>query len=660
MSSRKILSAAIAGLSLSAAAFGQTYTPAQIGNAMMRLNAASLDHGNSKAAFGSLWGQLRNRFAINEVNPELVRSHESKFAANSAYFNRTIDRSKPYLSFISDEVAKRGMPAEIALLPFIESAFVTKARSHVGASGLWQFMPATGRHYGLEQTPLYDGRHDVYAATHAALNYLQYLHSLFGDWSLALAAYNWGEGNVSRAVARARAQGLEPVYENLRMPSETRNYVPKLLAVRNIVNNPEYFGIRLADIDSKPYFQAVHVDKPIDISAAARLAGISESEFLALNPAFNAPVFLPKGGRKMLVPASAAGTFERNYSNADKDSLLSWDVYTTYTNTGLSSIAAETGMSVGELRSLNNLRSNNIAAGRSILVAKNSLNRNSNMGIDFAAARSETAASTALQTVAANSRSTQDFTVQPINPPAMAQAEAYPAVQISRNEAAPRTVTPAAPQNFVAQTAALQESYPAIQVRTAAAKPTVQPAVAVQKNFIQTAQTAAPETVRSFTASSADIAVEPAEDELFALAQASSQRLDAERAAPQRTAAVRSPQPVRTAAAEPRRNAPGTHRVESGDTLFNISQRYGVSVADLITANNIQGNNIRLGQVLNINAARNAAAPSASIRTVSYTVRQGDTISDIARRFNVNADDVRRANNGSVLTPGKRIRLIGS
>ena len=270
------------------------------------------------------------------------------------------------------KLKKRNMPAEIALLPFIESAFVTKAKSHVGASGLWQFMPATGRHFGLEKTPLYDGRHDVYAATDAALNYLQYLHGMFGDWSLALAAYNWGEGNVGRAVNRARAQGLEPTYENLRMPNETRNYVPKLLAVRNIVANPQTFGMNISEISNQPYFKSISIDKPIDNSTIARFANISESELLALNPGFNAPVFIPKNNRRLLLPVSAVSAFEKNYRNANPDTLMSWDIYTSLGNKKLNAIANDTGMSVAELKRLNGLSGSAISEGRSILVAKNS------------------------------------------------------------------------------------------------------------------------------------------------------------------------------------------------------------------------------------------------------------------------------------------------
>ena len=234
MAKLKTIALTVSSLSaVSATAYAQNATPNQVGMAMMRLNSSLLDQAKAQTfGSGSLWASLRKDFRINEVNTELVRRHENKFAANSAYF-------------------------------------VTKAKSHVGASGLWQFMPATGRHFGLEKTPLYDGRHDVYAATDAALNYLQYLHGMFGDWSLALAAYNWGEGNVGRAVNRARAQGLEPTYENLRMPNETRNYVPKLLAVRNIVANPQTFGMNISEISNQPYFKSVSIDKPIDNSTIA-------------------------------------------------------------------------------------------------------------------------------------------------------------------------------------------------------------------------------------------------------------------------------------------------------------------------------------------------------------------------------------------------------
>ena len=680
----KTLVAAITGLSFfSAPAFGQTYTKNQIGMAMMRTNTIALDHGKIKSGHNSVWAHLRGAFRMSEVNPELVRRHESKFVSSSAYFKRTIERSRPYMYHISNEVAKRNMPAEIALLPFIESAYVTKAKSHVGASGLWQFMPATGRHYGLEQTPLYDGRHDIYAATDAALNYLQYLHGLFGDWSLALAAYNWGEGNVGRAVNRARAQGLEPVYENLRMPNETRNYVPKLLAVRNIVNNPEYFGMSFADLDNKPFFKAVDIDQPIDLSAAVRLADISQAEFDALNPAFKSPVYIPKTGRKLLLPATAIATFERNYKKADRASLLSWDVYTPYADTTLSSIAAETGMSTAELKRLNGLSKESIAAGRSLLIAKNRFSGSpAAVPANFAAldadinpndnklqtvpnlniAVTETTFKPSRQTVDIQTASAAQPAPDTLRPPV--QTAAVDFTKQTAQTAAP-TVThqpvanaPAAPstdeiEDRIQQLASASASQNAPQPATAAV------ADGGNNELLMTFVQESGLSENSDTVTVADSNSIQLENEQAAQEAAERSRqakLAAERAKQQKQAAE-----VRALAAAKNSGTPTTHKVGSGDTLFNIAKRYDMNVADLIASNNIKGNTIHTGQILKVAAAKGKQTAKASVQPVSYTVRQGDTLTDIARRFNVNVNDVRRWNNNSSnIKPGQNIKLQGS
>ena len=680
----KTLVAAITGLSFfSAPAFGQTYTKNQIGMAMMRTNTIALDHGKIKSGHNSVWAHLRGDFRMSEVNPELVRRHESKFVSSSAYFKRTIERSRPYMYHISNEVAKRNMPAEIALLPFIESAYVTKAKSHVGASGLWQFMPATGRHYGLEQTPLYDGRHDIYAATDAALNYLQYLHGLFGDWSLALAAYNWGEGNVGRAVNRARAQGLEPVYENLRMPNETRNYVPKLLAVRNIVNNPEYFGMSFADLDNKPFFKAVDIDQPIDLSAAVRLANISQAEFDALNPAFKSPVYIPKTGRKLLLPATAIATFERNYKKADRASLLSWDVYTPYADTTLSSIAAETGMSTAELKRLNGLSKESVAAGRSLLIAKNRFSGSpAAVPANFAAldadinpndnklqtvpnlniAVTETTFKPSRQTVDIQTASAAQPAPDTLRPPV--QTAAVDFTKQTAQTAAP-TVTnqpvataPAAPstdeiEDRIQQLASASASQNAPQPATAAV------ADGGNNELLMTFVQESGLSENSDTVTVADSGAIQLENEQAAQEAAERNhqaKLAAERAKQQKQAAE-----ARALAAAKNSGTPTTHKVGSGDTLFNIAKRYDMNVADLIASNNIKGNTIHTGQILKVAAAKGKQTAKASVQPVSYTVRQGDTLTDIARRFNVNVNDVRRWNNNSSnIKPGQNIKLQGS
>jgi len=680
----KTLVAAITGLSFfSAPAFGQTYTKNQIGMAMMRTNTIALDHGKIKSGHNSVWAHLRGDFRMSEVNPELVRRHESKFVSSSAYFKRTIERSRPYMYHISNEVAKRNMPAEIALLPFIESAYVTKAKSHVGASGLWQFMPATGRHYGLEQTPLYDGRHDIYAATDAALNYLQYLHGLFGDWSLALAAYNWGEGNVGRAVNRARAQGLEPVYENLRMPNETRNYVPKLLAVRNIVNNPEYFGMSFADLDNKPFFKAVDIDQPIDLSAAVRLADISQAEFDALNPAFKSPVYIPKTGRKLLLPATAIATFERNYKKADRASLLSWDVYTPYADTTLSSIAAETGMSTAELKRLNGLSKESIAAGRSLLIAKNRFSGSpATAPANFAALDTDTNPNDSkLQSVPDLNIAVTETTFKPSRQTVDIQTA-------SAAQPAPDTLRPpvqTAAVDFTKQTA--QAAAPTVTDQPVAAAPAAPSTDEVEDRIRQLASASASQNApQPATASVADggnnellmTFVQESglseNSDIVTVADNSPNQLENEQAAHE--AAERSRQAklaverakqqkqaaeARALAAAKNSGTPTTHKVGSGDTLFNIAKRYDMNVADLIASNNIKGNTIHTGQILKVAAAKGKQTAKASVQPVSYTVRQGDTLTDIARRFNVNVNDVRRWNNNSSnIKPGQNIKLQGS
>lgn len=691
MAKLKTIALTLSGLSaVSGAAAAQNATPNQTGMAMMRLNSALLDQAKAKTfGSGSLWASLKKDFRMSEVNSELVRRHESKFAANGAYFDRTITRSKPYMYHIATEVKKRNMPAEIALLPFIESAFVTKAKSHVGASGLWQFMPATGRHFGLEKTPLYDGRHDVYAATDAALNYLQYLHGLFNDWSLALAAYNWGEGNVGRAVNRARAQGLEPTYENLRMPNETRNYVPKLLAVRNIVASPQTFGMNISEITNQPYFQTVSIDKPIDNSTIARLANISESELLTLNPAFNAPVFIPKNNRKLLLPVSAVSAFEKNYRNANPETLLSFNAYTSARNTNLNTIATETGMSVAEIKRLNGLNGNSLSEGRTILVAQTDTATKQDM-INFIDTdntpdtyRSNMPTMAPIQTAELKTDTVKKV-VAPANTVAQEPAPTtFDFVANTKAATAPiaaDAVTTAQPRVERVQTVQSTEAKPATDTTVIAAAEPAQPALTLtEPQVVASAKSATPSTPSAVEEpdqlmallSNVDSSLQKTEEHQTTVAQDITlhQEVDATKARSERIAENIAKHQSRTEARLARANnqssaqpttMAGMHRVADGDTLFNISKRYNLSVADLIVANNIKGSNIRKGQLLRVSAAP-VKTRKNNIQNVSYTVRRGDTLNTIANRFNVDVNDIRRWNkNTRTVTPGQRLKLMGS
>ncbi|MFZ2302772.1 MAG: transglycosylase SLT domain-containing protein [Gallionella sp.] len=326
---------------------------------------------DDEQAPSDLWARIRNGFAMRDLNSPLVARHEKWYASRPDYVARMTDRARRYLHYITTEVERRGMPSEIALLPMIESAFNPGAYSTARASGIWQFIPSTGKNFGMEQNWWYDGRRDIVSATNGALDYLQKLHDMFGDWELALAAYNWGEGAVQRAQTRNRKRGLPVNYASLKMPNETRNYVPKLLAVKNIVANPASFGLVLQEIPDEPYFAAVATSKHMDVKLAAQLADISMEEFKALNPAHNRPVILQDSSDLILLPADAVETFSANLENYDKP-LVSWQAYQPKRGERLDRIASRFGLSVAKLKSVNGLPGYiKVSARQTLLVPDN-------------------------------------------------------------------------------------------------------------------------------------------------------------------------------------------------------------------------------------------------------------------------------------------------
>lgn len=283
-----------------------------------------------------VWARIRNGFRIDDTaapNP-LVATHESWFAARPHNVERLVERARPYLYHIVEELDRRAMPMEIALLPMIESAFNPTALSPSAASGIWQFIPSTGRLYGLKQDGWYDGRRDFTEATRAALDYLGKLYLDFGDWQLALAAYNCGEGCIARAIQRNAEQGLPTDYASLTLPNETRHYVPKLLAVRNIVREPERFGVGITPLANRRHFDQVTVHASLDVHSAARLAGVSSDEFLALNAAFPRKIIRSDTPVNLLVPIDKSEVFQRNLEAGN------WDTWQPYAAAGGESIEA--------------------------------------------------------------------------------------------------------------------------------------------------------------------------------------------------------------------------------------------------------------------------------------------------------------------------------
>ena len=302
-----------------------------------------------------LWDRIRRGFAMTDLHSELVTDREQWYSARPEYIGRMTGRSSKYLFHIVEELERRQMPTELALLPFIESAFNPQAVSSAKAAGMWQFMPATGRDFALKQNVFRDDRRDVLASTRAALDYLQKLHGMFGDWHLALAAYNWGEGSVSRAIAKNQRAGLPTGYLDLNMPAETRLYVPKLQAVKNIVANPQAFGAELPLIENHPYFQQVLITRDIDVALAARLADVKLEDFKALNPSAHRPVILAAGTPQILLPWSNATVFQRNFDAYTQGQYASWTAWTVPATMNPAEAAKRVGMSEGDLRSVNNI-----------------------------------------------------------------------------------------------------------------------------------------------------------------------------------------------------------------------------------------------------------------------------------------------------------------
>ena len=330
---------------------------------------------DAEQARRDLWGRVRIGFGMPDLDNELVRQHERWYASRPDYVQRMTDRGSRYLYHIIEEVQRRGMPTELALLPFIESAFNPQAMSSARASGMWQFMPLTGKDYDLKQNMFRDDRRDVLASTRAALDHLGRLGKLFdGDWHLALAAYNWGEGNVKRAIARNERAGLPTDYLSLSMPEETRNYVPKFQAVKNIVIAPQDFGLALPRLENHPYFVSVPIRRDMDVTVAARLAGMSLEDFKTLNPQMNKPVILAAGTPQVLLPYDNADGFIRRLAEY-RGPLASWTAWTAPSTMRTAEAARQTGMSEETLREMNHIPPKMLVKAGSTLLVQRSEHR---------------------------------------------------------------------------------------------------------------------------------------------------------------------------------------------------------------------------------------------------------------------------------------------
>jgi len=315
------------------------------------------------------WERIRNGFDLPDVEHKRIEQELNWFKRHPEYMKRVVERARPYLHYIIETVEAAGIPSEIALLPIVESAFQPFAYSHGRAAGIWQFIPATGKRYGLKQNWWYDGRRDVFESTKAAIKLLKNLNRNFkGDWMHALAAYNTGDARVKRSIRRNKRRGKSTDFFALKLPKETRAYVPKLLALKKIINNPEEYGIELDEIPDKPYFEQVKLDSQIDLALAADLAGLPLDDLYRLNSGYNRWATSPNGPYDLLLPLTHAEQFKTKIAELPADKRIRWIRHRVRKGETLGTIAQKFHTSVRTIKRINRLRGKTIRAGRGLTI----------------------------------------------------------------------------------------------------------------------------------------------------------------------------------------------------------------------------------------------------------------------------------------------------
>ena len=319
-----------------------------------------------------IWSGIRKGFQLKGYEKARVDSELERYAKSQRFVDRITTRATPYIYFVLNEVKQRDMPTEIALLPIVESAYLPFAFSSSQAAGLWQFIAETGKHYGLEVNWWYDGRRDIYRSTLAALEFLLDLYARFDrDWLLALAAYNSGPGTVDRAIRQNLKKGKPTDFWSLRLPKETRDYVPKLLAISALIADPKAYNIKLGSIPNEPYFKRVHIKKQIDLTLAAKLANVSVEELYTINPSFNRWVSAPEGPHHLLIPIGSAVSFKHNLDSLKPEDWLQWKKHDPQPQESLREIATKFKTTTTFLKKYNNLTSAKITPGNALIVPNN-------------------------------------------------------------------------------------------------------------------------------------------------------------------------------------------------------------------------------------------------------------------------------------------------
>ncbi|WP_299072880.1 LysM peptidoglycan-binding domain-containing protein [Accumulibacter sp.] len=551
-----------------------------------------------------LYQRLRQGFAMPNINNALVLHHQQWYLNHPESLRRMVERSSRYLHHIVEEIEKRGMPMELALLPMVESAYNPTAYSRSHASGLWQFVPATGKQYKLEQNWWADGRRDIVASTAAALEYLQYIYELHGDWHLALASYNWGEGAVGRAISKNAAQGLPCDYLSLKMPEETRQYVPKLQALKNIFSNPNILAnLNLRGVPNRPYFATVTNTANIDVKLAAELAGMPLKEFVALNPAHNRPVI--KSETPMVIPADRVDTFISNLEahEGSEKPLSSWQPYTLRAGEKLEEVAPRFGMTLANLRAVNGINGRiRVSAGQTLLVAAQE-------GAEVAdlAALPEQPLAAETQRIAETA-------------PRLPKVEPTPVVTTRTHTVSKGETLPGLAQRYGMTLAELK-----------------------QMNKLRADRLAPGLRLTVVVADPAGKA--PASSQRTALAEVDS-----------KTAARTEPATVATTR---------THTVAKGETLRVIAQRYDMTLAELKQINKLRADQVNAGTRLAVAAPEAGSKPTAAVQrttlaevdnkaaapraepaaaTRMHTVAKGETLFSVAQRYGMSMSELKQVN----------------
>lgn len=628
---------------------------------------------------GDVWERIRRGFAIPDLASPAVDRWLRFYTRDPAYLRRMADRAGQYLYDIVENVEARGMPMELALLPFVESAFQPEALSKAKAAGLWQFMPATGNDYSLNQNLWRDDRQDVLQSTRAALDYFEYLYGMFGDWQLALAAYNWGEGSVSRAIARAKRAGRAADYAHLRMPRETADYVPKLEAIKRIIENPSKYGIELPDVGNEPFFVTITKPRDIDTKTAAELAGMPLEEFRALNPSYKLPVIVASHNNVMLLPADRVDYFIDNLASwMDSGQPLSrWSTYKLQQGETLAAVAERAGMSESFLREVNG-----IPKGRQVLPNSTLLilsDAGDDISADDADARLRLSPQTTWRRVTYRVRPGDTLstiarrwhiTMKSIVTANRLRSDRLRAGQrliltVPNVERAPIQQASRSTGSHKIHAVSSGETLSSIARRYGVSVSALRTTNRISGNVIRPGQRLRIPGTAGGDLPAAVIYTVRQGDALSTIAQRFGTTVTKLKRANRLTNnTLRVGQRLEIPDAEPARakrevEAPKSeiYVVRQGDTLSEIADRYGVGLSKLRAANGLRGNAIRIGQRLVIPATAKRLQEAASAKT--HVVRSGDTLSAIARRYGTSVSAIQRANGmtGSSLRVGERLKL---